>query len=942
MESKSSLHKISRSNAETFWSKNVTKAIVSTIDEMEQLYSNPVPGSTIDSTMQTLKICREVAQDSKTEAAPTERILYILMEDLSKLKDRMSRYKNTSPLFRWLRFNLRKEVRSLHENVESHLKDIERIVKMQKDTYGWASFFRTDLIRDFWIGMDGEMGVKLDVLVQHLLKATERKESKSFIGQLEIFFDPDGDKTVDVHEFRDAVKDIELDEKLNSSLKSMLNALLNKIEERVYAIMARPKPNHVKGSGFAEIAESKKGVEALFEKKDKGFTFNFTEKGKTYTDHKKESEAKINTKIVFRRTKSGSSKEYIKTRFIDKTCIKWGLNFSGKVEVKITKLRCPTEVFYIYIPGQKTYDPAGRTGDPHASEAIGASCTRFQGAVTSAQIFAAINGATSTDIQKIQEDARHVLNNYHGRGALFEWMQHQIQAVFVDHHRPLNYPVFIRAYFVEMGKIDLEDPRHAHTKKYLRSYEEGLPYPPIEYFAKLQSKYQTCGELPPQPKFEVNWNPENYEKEKFSFNNTGTVEAEAVNVAIVVDKKSKPSEGETEQSPYFQGYSETYETIENLGSTERNEQLKKLFLSRGVDKKAVDKLEEKGMLSLQTLQELDAKGISEKGDIVLDSAKTIVEVLESLPKKINDKTKLADVQGHKKRQEKLKIHELLVDESKVKVESAVIGEGNFGNVHLCTLDGKEGYAIKIPKHHGITENDWREMNLNCKLPPHNNLLKLSAVVLMDEKMCLVSPLCEKGSLEKLHGQNLTEEKTFLGIVKDLFSAVHHLHQSDPCIVHGDIRCANILMNSDGKCILSDWGLSHCLDCPQSIHRMTKGTQHPWPWTAPEVLLERKSSTASDIYMVGVTLWEIATKGKDPYDYRNLALDISTIGFAKEVAAKKRELEFPKNHPNGPIYEIAQLCLDPDPLERVNILQMRATIDLHQKRMAPGDCCCTLS
>ena len=85
----------------------------------------------------------------------------------------------------------------------------------------------------------------------------------------------------------------------------------------------------------------------------------------------------------------------------------------------------------IYIPGTRTYDPAGISGDPHASERIGPSCSRTQCAITLAELVAGLHGAGVAQLTQLQEKLLPLVARYHGRQALFQWMFVQIQdAIF--------------------------------------------------------------------------------------------------------------------------------------------------------------------------------------------------------------------------------------------------------------------------------------------------------------------------------------------------------------------------------------------------------------------------------------------------------------------------------------------------------------------------------
>ena len=92
----------------------------------------------------------------------------------------------------------------------------------------------------------------------------------------------------------------------------------------------------------------------------------------------------------------------------------------------------------IYIPGTRTYDPAGITGDPHASERIGPSCSRTQSAITISQLVSVLHGATSEQLQQIQESLRPLIVRYHGRVPLFDWMLLQIKEAIFDNKYVIN------------------------------------------------------------------------------------------------------------------------------------------------------------------------------------------------------------------------------------------------------------------------------------------------------------------------------------------------------------------------------------------------------------------------------------------------------------------------------------------------------------------------
>ena len=151
------------------------------------------------------------------------------------------------------------------------------------------------------------------------------------------------------------------------------------------------------------------------------FKLSFTERGVAY------NEKETSTQLAETSFQT-SGKTDIRLKFDPTPTQKWGINFVGVV--KVTHPNGEEKV--LYMPGTRTYDPAGMTGDPHASERIGPSCSRTQAAITLSQLTAVRVGATLEQVRAIQEACRPLISRYHGRIALFDWVFLQIQETVFD------------------------------------------------------------------------------------------------------------------------------------------------------------------------------------------------------------------------------------------------------------------------------------------------------------------------------------------------------------------------------------------------------------------------------------------------------------------------------------------------------------------------------
>jgi len=113
------------------------------------------------------------------------------------------------------------------------------------------------------------------------------------------------------------------------------------------------------------------------------------------------------------------------------------------------------------------------------------------------------------------------------------------------------------------------------------------------------------------------------------------------------------------------------------------------------------------------------------------------------------------------------------------------------------------------------------------------------------------------------GEDLTSPNRFWKLVGGVLDGLVAFHKSG--LVHRDIACRNLFMRADKSVVLGDFGLSRSTKAKTSIYVQTDlETLLPWAWSAPESLLQREFSPKSDIWMFGVTVWEILTKGRQPH------------------------------------------------------------------------------
>ena len=163
-----------------------------------------------------------------------------------------------------------------------------------------------------------------------------------------------------------------------------------------------------------------------------------------------------------------------------------GVNYSATVQVSHQS----GLTFQLLIPGTRTYDPAGISGDPHCSERVGPSCSSALLKVVYASLMAAARGASVEGVNKIFSVFSAINDSYHGRRVLMQYMQHQVVSAVFQLKEPKDYPDFIKELNLELiGNRE-------HTKCYLESSPTNSKLqPPTQYFQKIQAKDKNINEL---------------------------------------------------------------------------------------------------------------------------------------------------------------------------------------------------------------------------------------------------------------------------------------------------------------------------------------------------------------------------------------------------------------------------------------------------------------
>ncbi|XP_060051925.1 focal adhesion kinase 1 isoform X15 [Erinaceus europaeus] len=249
-----------------------------------------------------------------------------------------------------------------------------------------------------------------------------------------------------------------------------------------------------------------------------------------------------------------------------------------------------------------------------------------------------------------------------------------------------------------------------------------------------------------------------------------------------------------------------------------------------------------------------------------------------------------------------------------------IGEGQFGDVHQGIYMSPDNpvLAVAIKTCKNCTSDSVREKFLQEALTmrqfDHPHIVKLIGVI-TENPVWIIMELCTLGEL-----------RSFLQVRKynlDLASLILYAYQLSTALayleskrfVHRDIAARNVLVSSNDCVKLGDFGLSRYME-DSTYYKASKG-KLPIKWMAPESINFRRFTSASDVWMFGVCMWEILMHGVKPFQ------GVKNNDVIGRIENGER-LPMPPNCPPT-LYSLMTKCWAYDPSRRPRFTELKAQL-----------------
>ena len=214
-----------------------------------------------------------------------------------------------------------------------------------------------------------------------------------------------------------------------------------------------------------------------------------------------------------------------------------------------------------------------------------------------------------------------------------------------------------------------------------------------------------------------------------------------------------------------------------------------------------------------------------------------------------------------------------------------LGQGGMGTVYLAVRDDdafRKRVAVKVLKRGMDTESIVRRFRTERQILAgldHANIARLlDGGTTADGRPYLVMEFVDGVPLVEFAESRQLDTTARLEIFLQVAAAVQYAHQN--LVIHRDLKPANVLVTRDAVPKLLDFGIAKLLNpemAGQTLAPTAAGLQLMTPeYASPEQVRGEPVTTATDVYSLGVLLYELLT-GRRPYRLTSRAVaDVARV------------------------------------------------------------------
>uniref|UniRef100_A0A8C7XHI1 receptor protein-tyrosine kinase n=1 Tax=Oryzias sinensis TaxID=183150 RepID=A0A8C7XHI1_9TELE len=289
-----------------------------------------------------------------------------------------------------------------------------------------------------------------------------------------------------------------------------------------------------------------------------------------------------------------------------------------------------------------------------------------------------------------------------------------------------------------------------------------------------------------------------------------------------------------------------------------------------------------------------------------------------------------------------------------------LGEGQFGEVHLCEAEGMQDFldedlsvgeiseslllvAVKTLREDANknARNDFlKEIRIMSRLRDPN-IVRLLAVCVDTDPLWMITEYMENGDLnqflcnlrlkeapdedkpEQEEGEDSISYTKLISMAAQIASGMKYLSSLN--FVHRDLATRNCLVGKNYTIRIADFGMSRNL-YKGDYYRIQGRAVLPIRWMSWESILLGKFTMASDVWAFGVTLWEILTLCKEqPYSQLSDEQVIENTGEFFRDKGKQVYLPKPPCCPDSVYNDLMLSCWRRNAKQRPSFQEIHAQL-----------------